>query len=413
MNRSARVFAALALATALCSAMRVGASPLGISYARVFDTDPSHNTFVVGDVAFARADNLVSDAVFGIDVQLPDLAPASVSLEQFSAAPEAAYEVPGVPGSIATPYPVVTLRLHQASLQVQYGGLSANAASLGYRGSMQTDTALAQPGAGAHFGYAAPSASPDRSAQALYAYPLASSGTFAARAFPAYAPGAQGLELQPTLPVRIGKFQFTGSVDSSHAGSLSRPNAFNALQLCGNSEPASVCPYYAGITGNEDRLSATTNFNVRAGARNVNLGVSGGLEHLQLSDQSTFPYVPWSAGIPSAQQARSLTGDGSYYPGGVDVTKAHLNASVAVPITQEVTLGLGYDTQHYVGSYGAVAEPNIDARKNLYLGNLTYQIPHTSSQITLSARQYRYQDSFVPSFTAKQTRADVNFTVKF
>lgn len=409
MNRSARVFAALALATALCSAARVEASPLGISYSRVFDRDPSHNTFVVGDVAFARAGNLVSDAVFGIDVQLPNLAPASVALEQFTAIPEADYDGPS---SVATPYPVVTLRLHQASLQVQYGGLSANAASLGYGAPPQSDTAQVRPVLGAHFGYTAPSASPDQPSQVLYGYPLASPGTFAARAFPAYAPGAQGVALQPTLPVRIGKFQFTGSVDSSHAGS-SPPNAFNAMQLCGNSEPASVCPYYAGITGNDDRLSATTNFSVRAGARNVNLGVSGGLEHLQLSDQSTFPYVPWSADMPSAQQARSLAGDGSYYPGGVDVTRAQLNASVAVPITQGVTLGLGYDTQHYVGSYGAVTVPNIDARKNSYLGNLTYQIPHTSSQITLSARQYRYQDSFVPSFTAKQTRADVNFTVKF
>ena len=408
MNRSARIFAALALATALCSAMRASASPLGITYARIFEADPWHNTFVVGDVAFARARNLVSDAVFGIDVQLPDGARVAVPAVQFAVTAEATYDAPS---SVATPRPVVTLRLHGASLQVQYGGLSAGASRVAYRSASQILSAPVSLAA-ASFGYAVPSAPPGQPAQDPYAYPLASAGTFAARAFPAYAPESQGLAVQPTLPVRIGKVQFTGGLDSSHAGSTPGPNAFNAMQLCGNSEPASVCPYYAGVAGNDDRLSASTNFNVRAGARSVKLGVSGGLEHLQLSDQSALPYLPWSAGVQSAAQTQS-PGDGNYYPGGVDVTKQQINASLAVPITHDVTVGLGYNTQHYMGSYGAVAEPNIDARKNSYLGNITYQIPHTSSQITFSARQYRYQDSFVPSFTAKQTRADVNFTVKF
>ena len=55
----------------------------------------------------------------------------------------------------------------------------------------------------------------------------------------------------------------------------------------------------------------------------------------------------------------------------------------------------------------------MDARKDTYLGNVTYQLPYSSSAITLSARQYRYQDSLTQDFNLNQTRADLNFTVKF
>ena len=48
-----------------------------------------------------------------------------------------------------------------------------------------------------------------------------------------------------------------------------------------------------------------------------------------------------------------------------------------------------------------------------YGGKLTFAIPHSSSSLSISACQYRYQDNIAPANTFHQTREDVNFTVKF
>lgn len=99
------------------------------------------------------------------------------------------------------------------------------------------------------------------------------------------------------------------------------------------------------------------------------------------------------------------------YPGVTALVKHGVDAKVAVPLTQRVTLGLQYDTSHYQGDYGALVQ-GLDARKDTYLGNVTYQLPN-SSAITLSTRLYRYQDGLVQNFNLTQTRTDLNFTVKF
>jgi hemolysin activation/secretion protein len=101
------------------------------------------------------------------------------------------------------------------------------------------------------------------------------------------------------------------------------------------------------------------------------------------------------------------------YPGLTDVVKHDVNARLAVPVTPQITVGLQYDTAHYQGDYATALVQGLDARKNTYLGNVTYQLPNTSSAITLSARRYMYQDTFAPAFNLTQTRADLNFTVKF
>jgi hypothetical protein len=75
-------------------------------------------------------------------------------------------------------------------------------------------------------------------------------------------------------------------------------------------------------------------------------------------------------------------------------------------------LNLQYNAQFYSGSYSTLQQ-NIDERKDSYLGNLTYQIPRSSSAIVFSAKQYHYRDAFVPAYNVTQNRADLNFTVKF
>ncbi|MBV8283698.1 MAG: hypothetical protein JO175_03555, partial [Candidatus Eremiobacteraeota bacterium] len=50
---------------------------------------------------------------------------------------------------------------------------------------------------------------------------------------------------------------------------------------------------------------------------------------------------------------------------------------------------------------------------NAYGGGLTFALPHSSSTLSLSAYQYRYQDNILPANSLSQTRENLDFTVKF
>lgn len=228
-----------------------------------------------------------------------------------------------------------------------------------------------------------------------------------------YTPSVQAIAAKVSVPVRVGGLHFSGVV-SGLQGQSSHTDAIRAVQLCGTTDEASACPYLHESSASS--LVAGTNFNVRTGDRNVNLQLSGSVEHLSNGDAAIFPYVPLDP--DESFDASHLTGSGPdsamlRYPGLTALVKHGVDARVAVPITQRVTLGLQYDTSHYQGDYADAIAQGLDARKDTYLGNVTYQLPNTSSAITLSARLYRYQDGLAQSFNLTQTRADLNFTVKF
>jgi hypothetical protein len=170
--------------------------------------------------------------------------------------------------------------------------------------------------------------------------------------------------------------------------------------------------YVSGIQLREDRLAAGTGFDVRAGNRKVNVQLGTSYDRLTRSDAATFSYVPAPTDaldqgvMPTAQSLLAI-------PGAADLTRRQINASLAVPVTSNLTLGLQYNTQRYNGTYGAVIVPNVDTRNDAYLGKLSYSIPRTSSVITFSARQLRFQDNLAPSANSWQLREDVKLTVKF
>jgi hypothetical protein len=218
------------------------------------------------------------------------------------------------------------------------------------------------------------------------------------------------------IPVRVGAVHFSGSLSGSQA-QTTHTDAFREVQLCGTTDEASACPYLHESSASS--LVAATNFSVRTWDRNVKLQLGGGVEHLSNGDAAIFPYVPLDP-EETLDTAASNGAPGNamlYYPGVSDLVKHNINAQLAVPITQRITLGLQYDTSHYQGDYGSpIAQglvQGVDARKDTYLGNVTYQLPNTSSAITLSTRLYRYQDAFTQNFNLTQTRTDLNFTVKF
>lgn len=227
-----------------------------------------------------------------------------------------------------------------------------------------------------------------------------------------YSPAAQGLKENVQVPVRIGAVHFSG-VFSGEQLQNERADAVRAMQLCGTTDEAAACPYL-----HDERtqtLAAGTNFNVRAGNTNLNLQLSGSVGHVTSGDTAMYQYAPLAAD-PQLDAPRAGSPEDSsllYYPGLADVVRHGLNARLAVPVSPALTVGLQYDRAHYQGNYGTLVAPGLDARKDTYLGNVTYQLPNSSSLLTLSAREYRYQDSFAPNFNLTETRADLSFTVKF
>jgi hypothetical protein len=206
-----------------------------------------------------------------------------------------------------------------------------------------------------------------------------------------YTPSLRGVATDVSAPARVGRMHFE--------------TAFHAMQVCGTADEAAACASIRDSAAQS--FSAGTSFNVRAGNSAVKVGLSSTIEHMNNATNNVtagiFPYVPLD---PDAQA-------GLQYFGLTDVVSQGVTAQLAVPVSQRVTVGLQYDRSHLQGDYGTTLLPGFDARKDTYLGNVTYQLPNTSSAITFSARQYRFQDAFAPNFNLTQTRADLNFTVKF
>lgn len=431
MTRLARLALVTALSVALCFGVRAAAAPASfahLSYARVFD--PTNASFLHNDdVAMLPATNIISSSAFGIDVQLPifmltsepvydsgDAVHLAQNLRRFTSS--AAHGVPWITG--------VTFRLHGANVQMQYqtvaNGSSADGAALravhGETTTSPFDEAVI-PGSSLRNVFA-PSDSVIATAPTFSYATQSPFSTLADEGFAPYS-APQMVARQLTVPMRVGPVHFSSSVQESALQNQSASSSsFDAMQQCGTADPNAAC---AALRQQDNRFAAGTSFNVRAGARRLNVNVSGSVERQSLPQDTNLPYLPLDPQAPSAStQAAALNGQSAIsYPNAVDVTKHGINANVAVPVTRHVTVNLGYDTQHFMGDYNAASQtgsasalvPGIDARKDTYLGNITYQLPHTNSAITFSARQYRYQDNFEPNLNLTQTRADVNFTVKF
>lgn len=229
-------------------------------------------------------------------------------------------------------------------------------------------------------------------------------------AYQPYVPSLQTAGAQLTIPLRLGGIHFTAQVASAGMQSL-HPDAFHILQVCGTIDSAAPCPYVSDTRAQS--LSAAANFTLRAGNSRLNLQLMGGVDHIGFQQSAAFPYVPANPDVIAGDRSGSLDAQAPvlYYPGVTNVVKQSMGARLAVPVTPRVTVGLQYEQQHYQGEYGTLLFPGLNSRKDTYLGNVTYQMPSGSSAITLSARQYRYQEA--PDYNLTQTRADLNFTVKF
>ncbi|MBV8373210.1 MAG: hypothetical protein JOY69_08100 [Candidatus Eremiobacteraeota bacterium] len=268
--------------------------------------------------------------------------------------------------------------------------------------------------------FAAPSqAAPDAVPSAESAVPAAAQ-TFTAGAYePAtvaqvspqsvafsFAPAATG----STVPA-ASALAFGGSARPAGAAGTSSliPAAAHVgpLQFTTHVESASVAA--PSLSMNDNAYGAGASFNVRAGARNVNVDLSSNYERLTRNDAGTFGSA---AGAASSWQLPNADAP-LVVPNYADLSKVSVGAALAVPVVNGLTLNLNYAADRMFGGYGMPGLTNLDATDNSYGGQLTFQIPHSSSTLSISARQLRYQDNLVPANTSTQTREDVNFTVKF
>jgi hypothetical protein len=214
------------------------------------------------------------------------------------------------------------------------------------------------------------------------------------------------------VPVRVGALHFSGVLSGAQAQTF-HGDAVRAMELCGTTDEAAACPYLHDE--HVQSVAAGTAFDVRAGNTYLNLQLSGSVGRVSSGDLAMYQYTPLDPDTQLDPTTSASPADSSllYYPGLAQVVRHGLNARLDVPVAPKVTIGLQYDRSHYQGDYGMLLAPGFDARKDTYLGNVTYALPNSSSMITLSARQYRYQDSLSPNFNLTQTRADLQFTVKF
>jgi hypothetical protein len=156
-------------------------------------------------------------------------------------------------------------------------------------------------------------------------------------------------------------------------------------------------------------LGAGTTFDIRAGKRSLGLDLTSQLEHVTLNAPE------FSATGSSSQLATGLTGDNLpvFVPAYADVSAKTLSTGVSVPVTRALTASVQYDTQHLLGTYSSSGSLGLDANNTIYGAQLTFQLPKSTSAISLGMRQYRYQDNIVPSNALTTTNTNVNFTIKF
>jgi hypothetical protein len=163
-------------------------------------------------------------------------------------------------------------------------------------------------------------------------------------------------------------------------------------------------------SASDQALGGGATFNVRAGSRQAAVDLSSRFEHVTL----TSPAQSGSSFDATANWATGSDGVPMLVPAYADVNRQTLSAGLAVPVLRNLTAGLQYDTQHLFGGYGLGGTSPVDARNDIYGAQLTFQLPHSdSAAISLSAKQYRYQDNILPQSAFIETAAGVNFTVKF
>ncbi|PZR59623.1 MAG: hypothetical protein DLM50_00490 [Candidatus Meridianibacter frigidus] len=167
--------------------------------------------------------------------------------------------------------------------------------------------------------------------------------------------------------------------------------------------PLVTVPDFSAPATSGSSLQASTAVNLPVLGRSVALKFSGSSSQTSAAQTLSGTALPQ---LPGSFSAQDLT------PNANTARLRAVGAGAAVPLGNRLLLDLKYNREYYAGTY---LDPylSIDARKEQYLGNLTYAVPRMGGTLTLSARQYRYRDGLTAGNNLTQNRADLNFTIKF
>ena len=201
---------------------------------------------------------------------------------------------------------------------------------------------------------------------------------------------------------------FTASTLAAGAGNVETSSAYvpmhlGKLQFVPHAEAAQSDALQANTTNGA--LGAGATLNVRAGARSLGVDLSSALERVTLTAPQ---YGSASASAPSLSAAQLPV----FVPAYADVSAQTISTGFTVPVTRKLTASVQYDTQHLLGAYGIPGVANLDAYNTIYGAQLTYNLKG-SSLISLSTRQYHFQDNLLPSNALTQINTNLNFTIKF
>lgn len=189
--------------------------------------------------------------------------------------------------------------------------------------------------------------------------------------------------------------------------SLSGVTHVGSVRFEGSTQGAQSQP--AQLTLPDASYDGGANFNIRAGKRNLSVNLSSAYEHTSANSGDAFSASTLGSDPP--WQLPSVTTLG--VPNDSGLNRLSLGAGLSVPVVHGLTLNLKYDAQRLYGEYSVPGLVNLDTVNNTYGGNLTFNIPQSSSSLSIGAYQDRFQDGILPVGGQNQTREDVNFTVKF
>jgi hypothetical protein len=146
----------------------------------------------------------------------------------------------------------------------------------------------------------------------------------------------------------------------------------------------------------------------RAPKNSLSLTLSGVYQQAAPDQPASLPYSTLAAPTWQLPAASATVGAPSFSAS----NRFSLGAALAVPVFHGLTLNLNYDARRAYGDNALPGVQDLDAANNSYAGRLTYDIPSTSSSLSISAYQ-RFGESVLPVNGFTQTGEDVNFTVKF